>query len=266
METLPVQSLRQLLLSSDARISLTRKVCIARELAKAVNYVHTFAFVHKNIRPESILCFGDAQASHSGSGSGSSAVFLAGFDAFRAADANTIMAGDVGWERNVYRHPLRQGYDPAERYRMQHDIYSLGVALLEIGLWESFVEYTTATATTEDGEAGGGPPQTKLGRTHDHFQEWLRASRAGTQQDGGGKGDFLAAFAFRLKDYLVEQARTRLAPRMGDKYARVVLSCLTCLDEDNEDFGGAEAADPSDGAAALCFIEKILKDLDEISV
>jgi len=255
METQQVQSLRYLLLGSDANISLSCKVCLARELAKAVNYVHTFAFVHKNIRPESILCFSDPQAARS-------TLFLAGFDAFRAADANTLMAGDTGWERNVYRHPLRQGYDPAEKYRMQHDIYSLGAVLLEIGLWESFVEYTT---TTEDNAAGHGPPQPKPGRTYSHFQDWLRASRASMQQDGGSD-DFLAASAFRLKDFLVEQARTRLAPRMGDKYARVAMSCLTCLDEDNEDFGGAEAADASDGAAALCFIGRILKDLDDISV
>jgi hypothetical protein len=45
------------------------------------------------------------------------------------------------WDRNVYRHPLRQGHDLTEKYRMQHDIYSLNVCLLEIGLWESFVEY-----------------------------------------------------------------------------------------------------------------------------
>jgi hypothetical protein len=33
------------------------------------------------------------------------------------------------------------GEFPAEEYKMQHDIYSLGVCLLEIGLWEPLVEY-----------------------------------------------------------------------------------------------------------------------------
>ena len=28
-----------------------------------------------------------------------------------------------------------------DQYRMYHDIYSLGVVLLEVGLWSSFVEY-----------------------------------------------------------------------------------------------------------------------------
>jgi hypothetical protein len=257
-----LQSLRHLLLNSDAHISLSRKVRIARELAKAVNYVHTFAFVHKNVRPESVLCFEEDSQVLTPSPSSSSRAFLVGFDAFRAANAETIMAGDMRWDRNVYRHPLRQGDDPAEKYRMQHDIYSLGVCLLEIGLWKSFVEYTT-----EDEVAG--PPQAKLGRTYNNFQTWLRENpptTTGAWQDDG-VARFLNALAFRLKDYLVEQTRTRLAPRMGEKYARVVLSCLTCLDEDNEDFGGVEVANASDDAAAgLCFIEGIMNYLDEISV
>jgi hypothetical protein len=147
---------------------------------------------------------------------------------------------------------------------MQHDIYSLGVCLLELGLWESFVEYT------EGGEAQA--PQPKLGRTYEHFQAWQRENPVApaTAADTGRTDDAAAIFrevlAFRLKDYLVEQARTRLAPRMGERYARVVLSCLTCLDEDSEDFGGVEAEDTSDGAAALCFIESILKELNDIAV
>ena len=208
------------------------------------------------MRPESVLCFEEARAS----APSSSHAFLVGFDAFRAAAADTVMAGDMCWDRNVYRHPLRQGHDPAEKYRMQHDIYSFGVCLLEIGLWESFVEYGT-----EDG--GANPQQPQLGRTYHHFQTWLRENpiTISTQKDDGAAG-FLHAFAFRLKDYLVEQAHTRLTPRMGEKYARLVLSRLTCLDDDSEDFSGVEAADASDDDAALCFIERTMKYLDEISV
>ncbi|KAI1111774.1 hypothetical protein F5Y14DRAFT_300413 [Nemania sp. NC0429] len=256
------QSLRQLLVNSDAHISLSRKVQISRELAKAVNYVHTFAFVHKNVRPESVLCLEESNRASAPSSPRSSHAFLVGFDAFRANAAETIMAGDMRWDRNVYRHPLRQGSDPTEKYRMQHDIYSLGVCLLEIGLWEPFVEYTTE-------DEGASPPQPRLGKTYTHFQTWLRENprkATGVRQDASAP-NFLDDVAFRLKDYLVEQARTRLAPRMGHIYERVVLSCLTCLDEDNEDFGGAEVAKASDDAgAALCFIEGVLKQLDEISV
>ncbi|KAL4918418.1 hypothetical protein BDW62DRAFT_200798 [Aspergillus aurantiobrunneus] len=233
-----LQSLRQLLLNSDTHMSLSRKVHMARELGKAVNYVHTFAFVHKNIRPESVLCFEDAQATRSHA-------FLVGFDAFRAADAGTLMGGDMSWARNVYRHPRRQGMDPSDKYSMQHDIYSLGVCLLEIGLWESFVEYAHEPNCA---------PQSKFGKAYYEFIAWSR-------QKGTASFDDLA---FQLKEYLVEQASTRLAPRMGDKYAQVVVSCLTCLDEDNEDFGGLEGEE--EDIVGLQFIGRVIKTLDDISL
>ncbi|KAI0401988.1 hypothetical protein F4802DRAFT_392145 [Xylaria palmicola] len=257
-----LQSLRQLLLNSDQHISLSRKMHIARELAKAVNYVHTFGFVHKNVRPESVLYFEEDHGAANPSPAGHGNAFLVGFDAFRAAAAETIMAGDMHWDRNVYRHPLRQGNDPAEKYHMQHDIYSLGVCLLEIGLWESFVEYTTEDEVP-------GPPRAKLGRTYADFRTWLQANSLITPSTRRGdiSVEFLDTIAFRLKDYLVEKARTALAPRMGEKFAGVVLSCLTCLDEDNEDFDGVGTAPAGDdNAAALCFIEGVMKCLDEILV
>ncbi|KAK3939497.1 hypothetical protein QBC46DRAFT_387699 [Diplogelasinospora grovesii] len=241
-----LQSLRQLLLNSDANISLTRKMRIARELAKSVSYVHTFNFVHKNVRPESIVYFENPQATHAHT-------CLVGFDAFRAADGGTLMHGDMLWERNVYRHPRRQGDNPLDKYKMQHDIYSLGVCLLEIGLWESFVEYYTTP--------GGGTldkPRTVLGKTSRHFETWLAAAQK-TSEDGG---EAPKPLAFKLKDYLVEQAQTRLAPRMGDTYAQVVVSCLTCLDDENDDVETAT----DDFQVAVQFIGNIMMCLDKISV
>ncbi|KAJ5698507.1 hypothetical protein N7462_000512 [Penicillium macrosclerotiorum] len=237
-----LQSLRQLLLNSDEQISLSRKINISREICKAVCFVSTLGFVHKNIRPESVLCFEDPEATRSHA-------FLVGFDAFRAADAGTMMGGDMSWARNVYRHPRRQGMDPSEKYTMKHDIYSLGVCLLEIGLWESFVEYTTDLEFD-------GPPQPKFGKSYHDFRKW--------NQEQGEAGSF-SALAFQLKDFLVEQALTRLSPRMGDRYRSAVISCLTVLDEDNEDFGGLEEEE-SDEIVAVQFIERIMKTLDTISL
>jgi hypothetical protein len=42
------------------------------------------------------------------------------------------------------RHPTRQGTLLEEQYKMQHDIYSVGIVLLEIGLWASLVSYQGA--------------------------------------------------------------------------------------------------------------------------
>ncbi|KAK3505254.1 hypothetical protein B0T13DRAFT_485892 [Neurospora crassa] len=198
---LVLQSLRQLLLNSDEH----------------------------NVRPESILCFENNGASRSNA-------FLVSFDAFRAAGGSTMMSGDISWERNVYRHPSRQGCDPAVKYRMQHDIYSLGVCLLEIGLWESFVEYST-------GEENSGRPRTKLGRTYYHFEKWLDERKTAAGEDS--TAITFNALALSLKDYLVEQVSTRLAPEW------VI---------------GSETEDVGEKPVALCFAEKILSDLDQLSM
>ena len=39
-----------------------------------------------------------------------------------------------------------------------------------------------------------------------------------------------------IKDYIVGLARSRLPLVIGDKFAGVVVTCLTCLDLDNQDF------------------------------
>ncbi|KUI56021.1 hypothetical protein VP1G_10793 [Cytospora mali] len=55
--------------------SLTQRFDIAKDLAKSVGYVHTFGFVHKNIRPESILSLGTTDGT-------SRSIFLVGLDNF----------------------------------------------------------------------------------------------------------------------------------------------------------------------------------------
>ena len=121
-------------LSSGANHTLTDRFKLAKQLAKSVSYVHTLGFVHKNVRPETILAFQDNM-------SVLDSIFLTGFEKVRVADGRTRLSGDSAWEKNLYRHPHRQGVNPEEAYVMQHDIYSLGVCLLEIGMWESFVSY-----------------------------------------------------------------------------------------------------------------------------
>ena len=91
--------------------------------------------MHKNIRPETILSFGkreDDALPHT--------AFLIGYQVVRDAYGRTRPVADLKPEANIYRHPQRLGNE-VEYFVMQHDIYSLGVCLLEIGLWESYVAY-----------------------------------------------------------------------------------------------------------------------------
>jgi len=218
------RSLRNVLISADSNLSLSDRFKIAQQLATSVSYIHTYEFVHKNIRPETVLIFQNQKSVLGAS-------FLLGFEKFRLVDGRTTRSGDCIWEKDLYRHPRRQGLKPEEDYTMQHDIYSLGVCLLEIGLWESLVIYH---------DEGSDPsPSSVLTALDDPEEDKIKK-------------------AFIVKDALVGLAKQRLPSRIGEKYTEIVVTCLTCLDESNTDFGDSSEFEDADGVLiGVRFIEKV---------
>lgn len=221
------RSFRDLLLNDNGNRSISSRLNFAKQLAKSVSYVHAFNFVHKNIRPESLLVFETVT-----SGAQTSNLFLVGFENFRRDHGQTLRVADDLVERNIYRHPSRQGINPLENYTMHHDIYSLGVCLLEIGLWESFVSYDAQNRRT-------ATPSLLL-------------------PSQSGLGEFTQSFQTLGKDYLLSLARSELPWRMGDRYLEVVETCLTCLDPENTDFSNQEEFEDKDGILiGARYIEKV---------
>lgn len=222
------QSLRSILTTSGKEPSLSVRFRIAQQLAQSISYVHTYGFVHKSVRPDTVIIF-----ENNTEDSIRYASFLVGFEKFRLADGRTLRAGDSAWEKDLYRHPRRQGLKPEDAYVMQHDIYSLGVCLLEIGLWESFVAYPFGE---ESAISSPSPLLAALGEPEDNT----------------------AKKASLVKDTLVQLARKRLPLCMGDKYTSIVVSCLTCLDESNLDFGDDSEFKDEDGVIiGVRYISKV---------
>ena len=209
-------------LSLELHHTLTDRFQLAKQLAKSISYVHTLGFVHKNFRPETVLWFQMNK-------SGSDLFFLVGFEKIRLAEGRTLRLGDSTWEKNLYRHPHRQGLAPEDAYTMQHDIYSLGVCLLEVGLWESFLSYQDCPTSPV--------PTAALGITLDS-PEFKQPSL--------------------MKEHLVALAERELPKRMGERYKTVVVNCLTSLDEGNADFGDQSEFEDVDGVLiGLKYIEKV---------
>ncbi|CVL05643.1 uncharacterized protein FPRN_14321 [Fusarium proliferatum] len=204
-----VRSCRELLLSGIVPDSLTIRLNIARQLVKAVYYVHLYEFVHKNIAPEKILILECPSKEKE-----CMLVCLAGFQLFRYADSPTN-SSKVEKRSLVYQHPTRTG-GKTVKFVMQHDIYSLGVCLLEIGLWRSLVEYDGAT--------------TSLSPVLSNTEGCLSELDPQT-----------------IKEQLMLLSRTELRMFMGDIYSTVVETCLTCLDEGNTGFGDPQDFDNGGG-------------------
>ncbi|KAK9860108.1 hypothetical protein MYU51_010389 [Penicillium brevicompactum] len=189
------QSLRELLVTTSCQTyPLSDRIRIANHLASSISFVHTYKIVHKDVRPETILVLSDRE-SKLGS------LFLTGFKTFRMVDEQSMRAGDNDWARNIYRHPERQGLHPEEDYRMLHDIYSLGVCLLEIGLWESLVQYK---------------PTARLEMQPNNL----------LQMDG------VITPNLSSKALFMRLAEKELPGKMGNLYAQVVLTCLDYCDEE----------------------------------
>lgn len=210
-----------MILNGSPSVSLTYRLIIAKSIARSVIFLHTASFVHKNIRPETVLT------------TDSGAAYLVGFQRFRGATSNTYRTGDTLWQENLYRHPTRQGEAPEEVYTMQHDVYSLGVCLLEIGLWTSFVNYTT-NMHHEDCIVPG----------------LLDIATVLPISD-------VRKRAFEFKRMCTRLATERLPSRMGEMYTEVVLACLTCLDKDSSFADTAEEADEDGVAVGVHYISKV---------
>lgn len=218
-------SLRQRLVERRSH-SLSERFRIATEMAKAISFIHVLGFVHKNVRPDTILLCPRHDDQTLGP------AYLIGFEKIRSADGHTFRIGEASWQKEMYQHPSRQGLVPEEAFVMQHDIYSLGVCLLELGLWESFI--------------------TSTGDSHDQPCESL-VSALNSQEGNAPVWD-----GRKLKEQLVRLAQTELAPKMGTRYTDVVLTCLTCLDPGNMDFGDEEEFHDEDGIiVGVRFIEKV---------
>jgi hypothetical protein len=142
------QSLTSRLYHPDADMFLNDRFATAHVMARAILFLHLAGWLHKGIRSDNILFFEDGAAKID-----PTKPYLVGFEYSRESERQSQtedVANDLEW--NLYRHPDLQGpprepSDSAKKdkgskpqrlpFSSQHDIYSLGVVLLELGLLES---------------------------------------------------------------------------------------------------------------------------------
>ena len=237
------RSLRDLLMSSAARekdgsflIPLNYRVRLANRIAIAVLYLHSGHFVHKRIKPENILIFETDDENTFPSIIGYP--FLVGFDRSRAEAGDTTEEGDVVIANCIYQHPERWGIKAHHRFRMLHDVYSLGVVLLEIGLWKSFVKWDNVSS---------------------------RRSLSWRGFDGLFDGEELK-IPFKphhVMERFIEAAKKLLPPKMGQRYTNVVVTCLSGGIEESE---VDSAEDEREARLGLSFIKNVLSKLETVQV
>lgn len=134
-------SLLSLLRNRNMKPTLNDKLNLAFGLSRSIAQLQLVRWVHESFRSENILFFPVMDSSHPPSAAEDrihyNEPWIFGFEFSRPEDFFSSGMTDICLERDVYRHPDRQG-QPETRFNKLHDIYALGVVLLEIGLWESW--------------------------------------------------------------------------------------------------------------------------------
>ncbi|KAK2871722.1 hypothetical protein FQN49_002893 [Arthroderma sp. PD_2] len=185
------------------KTSLSDRFSIAHCLALTLSNIHASLWLHKNVWSRGILLFQQCNkegitplevqrslpASTEDDGRPQAVAFIGDWGYARHIEGATDMKADFEIEPNLYRHPERQGA-PTRQFAPPHDIYALGVVLLEIGLWKTVSQLFDARIQV--GQRTGKLPKAK-----------------------------------EVKAVLIALAQTELPREMGSVYATAVVKCLT---------------------------------------
>ncbi|KAJ3769039.1 kinase-like domain-containing protein [Lentinula raphanica] len=177
-------------LGNEIRMSLEDRFRIASEITVAVMTIHAAGWVHKDIRSDNVLFFYEenrqgyiTRTTQIGS------AYLVGFGGARPQTSTSARYTENDLVKRRYQHPERKGTS-VEKFDIRHDMYSLGVVLIELGLQRLLSELND-----QDGEDIGA-----------------RKDQKGIEED---------------HTYLVNKSAHELRDIMGSKYVNAVLTCLT---------------------------------------
>jgi hypothetical protein len=127
---------------------LDSRFALAQSLSTALFFLHSVDFVHKSIESRNVLMLErpDLEAKRRFPYALGDP-FLVGFDSLRSDVGFSDHATQVGAtgslpsSSKLYQHPNRIFSMSPPRYQKAHDVYSLGMVLLEVGLWRPLERY-----------------------------------------------------------------------------------------------------------------------------
>ncbi|KAI3330404.1 hypothetical protein F4824DRAFT_337583 [Ustulina deusta] len=222
-----------------------------RALPTLQSYItHTLGLVHKNIRPENIAIIRDTAPVQVGGFQGLPATaYLTGWQYARQVEHGvTNFSNDITVEKRIYQHPDRQLPTAEKEYSMAHDVYSLGVCMLEILAWESILVMNDPPTVSEAFVAA--------------------FNTLGFQLDQASPTGPHTKFPGQIKATLIKMNESETPRAAGSRVSRLIDSFLTCLDEaesEGEADGDAVDAvvlnDKDTRRVAMHFVDTALEDL-----
>ena len=128
-------SLRDLL-GVSRKPSLNKRLALAHAIAESLMYLHSVNWLHKGVRSNNVLFPSPPTKQGINPAWPAYQPMLSGFDYARPdlPDSMTERASHI-LEHDLYRHPELTSLT-STRSKKSHDIYSLGIVLVEIAYWE----------------------------------------------------------------------------------------------------------------------------------
>jgi serine/threonine protein kinase len=228
--------------------SLNFRMNLCAGLAEAILHVHSLNLVHKNVRPENILLVPDDQES-------AAKLFLLGWQFARETqDFRSRRIGEVLLERRIYQHPHRHREVAEQDYCMGHDIYSLGVCLLEILTWKPLLHLN------EKGELVVSPEFKETFKQLGYDDVKTRPSRIRSENDR------FTHYPLQVQKVLIALAQSSLPIAAGSRMAGIVDSCLTSLDSEEGLGGGSgfQTQTRNEKEIGADFADAVLKDIRSV--
>ncbi|KAH8745429.1 kinase-like domain-containing protein [Hyaloscypha sp. PMI_1271] len=137
--------------TATERPTLESRFRLAYTLALSLSSFHKIGWLHKGISASNVLCFSLQGSKFS---EWLQSPFLIGFNHSRQKDPLSFTVGPTkNAAAKKYHHPLYlEMHGPQVRYRLEFDHYSLGLVLLEIGLWQTLEKLTEKMKVTSHQE------------------------------------------------------------------------------------------------------------------
>jgi hypothetical protein len=111
--------------------TLGERFTIARQVCKALARWHSAGWLHQGIASHNIVFLRDQDGTIR-----YSEPYLCGFEFSRMYNDFSRDKHLYKADMDIYKHPDRQGRPPKVRHSADHDYYSLGLLLVEIGMWD----------------------------------------------------------------------------------------------------------------------------------
>ncbi len=176
--------------SLTSRLSLPSRFHVAQTVSKTIGAFHADGWVHKSVRSQSIVFF---QSLELPPPLAVKSPYLVNFEYSRPETAVTLFTSYDDLERNLYCHPDRQG-PPKTSFSKLHDLYALGVVLLEIGIWQTVLSI---------------------------YKQYCGRMKEGVTPSPRD-----------IQKIFIDVAKKRLSHHMGPAYVSAVLACLSGEFED----------------------------------